>query len=230
MRSGLLYVSRREVQLSPVEPQQTEQRTITVIPLPPSPAEMDDSAGVTGPANSSALADSAGVTGPTDSAEALDSAGYESARDLGSTVEDEPRLCTTQQLLLTQHSIRTQQVPTQHTHRFQSSAVPIFSLQSSGVSYCHHDPENSDTGAALSRWRRQGSPPPTLFQQSQEVWQVFCGFLNQTTLTGPRWGLAWQTLPRTGGVCWQGSILRRARMPEACRSCPRAHKLLWLHA
>ena len=21
-------------------------------------------------------------------------------------------------------------------------------------------------------------------------------------MTGPRWGLAWQTLPRTGGVCW----------------------------
>ena len=25
---------------------------------------------------------------------------------------------------------------------------------------------------------------------------------SQTKLTGPRWGLAWQTLPRTGEVCW----------------------------
>ena len=68
--------------------------------------------------------------------------------------------------------------------------------------YCHHDPENSDTRAALSHWRQQGSPPPTLSRQPQEALQVFCGFLNQTTLTGPRWGLAWQTLPHTGGVCW----------------------------
>ena len=64
--SGLSYVSRCEVQLSPVAPQQTEKGTITVIPLPPRPEEMDDSAGVTGPAHSSALADSAGVTGLTD--------------------------------------------------------------------------------------------------------------------------------------------------------------------
>ena len=28
----------------------------------------------------------------------------------------------------------------------------------------------------------------------------------------------------------QGSTLRRARMPGACRSCPRTHKLLWLRA
>ena len=28
------------------------------------------------------------------------------------------------------------------------------------MSYCHHDSENSDTGASLSSWRRQGSPPP----------------------------------------------------------------------
>ena len=84
------YVSRCEVQLSPVTPQLTEKRTITVIPSPYRPAEMDDSAGVTGLADSAALADSAGVMGPTDSAEALDSAGYESARDLGSTLEDEP--------------------------------------------------------------------------------------------------------------------------------------------
>ena len=92
VRSWSSYVSRCEVQLSPVAPQQTEKRTITVIPSPPRPAEMDDSAGVTGPADSAALADSAGVTGPTDSAEAQDSAGYESAVDLGSTVEDEPEI------------------------------------------------------------------------------------------------------------------------------------------
>ena len=78
----------------------------------------------------------------------------------------------------------------------------VFSLRLSGTSYCHHDPENSDTGAALSRRRQQGSPPPTLSRQPQEALQVFCGFLNQTTLTGPRWGFAWQTLPHTGGVCW----------------------------
>ena len=28
----------------------------------------------------------------------------------------------------------------------------------------------------------------------------------------------------------QGLTLRRARMPGACRSCPRAHKLFWLRA
>ena len=28
----------------------------------------------------------------------------------------------------------------------------------------------------------------------------------------------------------QGSTLRHARVPRACRSCPRAHKLLWLCA
>ena len=90
--SGLSYVSRHEVQLSLVAPQQTEKRTITVIPLPPRPVEINDSAGVTGPADSSALADSADVMGPTDSAEALDSAGYESARGHSSTVEDEPEI------------------------------------------------------------------------------------------------------------------------------------------
>ena len=119
MRSGSSYVSRREFQLSPVAPQQTEKRTITVIPLPPRPAEMDDSAGVTGPADSSALADSAGVTGPTTrqrhwtqqvmSQQGISAPQWRTSR----------RLCTTQQLLLTQQSIRTQQVPTQHTHRTQ---------------------------------------------------------------------------------------------------------------
>ena len=44
--------------------------------------------------------------------------------------------------------------------------VKDISLRLSGISYCHHDPENSDTGAALSCWRWQGSPPPTLFWQS----------------------------------------------------------------
>ena len=43
---------------------------------------------------------------------------------------------------------------------------------------------------------------PYISWAAKEVWQVFCSFLNQTALTGPRWGLAWQTLPRTGGVCW----------------------------
>ena len=92
VKSGTSYMSRREVQLSPVAPQQAVKRTITVISLPPRPAEMDDSAEVTGPADSAALADSAGVTGLSDSAEARDSAGYESAGELGSIVEDEPHI------------------------------------------------------------------------------------------------------------------------------------------
>ena len=65
-KSGLSYVSRREVQLSPVVPQAHVRRTITVIPSPPRPARMDESTGVTGPTDLAALADSAGVTGPTD--------------------------------------------------------------------------------------------------------------------------------------------------------------------
>ena len=64
----------------------------------------------------------------------------------------------------------------------QEDCFKDISLRTSGVSYCHHDPENSDTGAALS-WG------------SEEAWQVFCSFLNQTALKG---GLARQTLPRTG--------------------------------
>ena len=88
VRSGSSYVSRHEVQLFPVAPQQTEKRTITVIPLPPRPAQTDDSTGVTGPADSAALADLAGVTGPMDSTEAQDSAGYESAGDLSLEVEE----------------------------------------------------------------------------------------------------------------------------------------------
>ena len=44
--------------------------------------------------------------------------------------------------------------------------------------------------------------PSTTIPGKQEVWQGFFVYLYQTTLTGPRWGLAWQALPRTGGVCW----------------------------
>ena len=51
-------------------------------------------------------------------------------------------------------------------------------------------------------WRRKGLS--TTLPRKQEVWQVFF-FRSQATLTGPRWGLAWQTLPRTGGVCWATS-------------------------
>ena len=57
-----------------------------------------------------------------------------------------------------------------------------------------------DSGAALSSWRRKG--PSTTIPRKQEVWQGFFVYLYRTTLTGPRWRLAWQTLPRTGGVCW----------------------------
>ena len=97
VRSGVSYVSRRDVQLSPSAPEKTEKRTITVIPSPPRPAHTDDLAGMTGPVDSAALADSAalddsaGVTGPADLVEADDSAGYESAGGLGSEV-DEPEI------------------------------------------------------------------------------------------------------------------------------------------
>ena len=60
--------------------------------------------------------------------------------------------------------------------------------------------EDRDTGVALSSWRRKG--PSTTNPGKQEVWQGYFIYLYQTTLTGPRWGLAWQALPRTGGVCW----------------------------
>ena len=63
-----------------------------------------------------------------------------------------------------------------------------------------HNAEDCHTGAALSGWRRKG--PSTTLPRKQEVWQAFFIFRNQTTFTAPRWGLAWQTLPRTGGVCW----------------------------
>ena len=91
-KSGSSYVSRREVQLSPVVPQATEKRTITVILSPPRPARMDDPTGVTGPTDSAALADSAGVTGPTDSAEVHDSTGDESAGNHNSAADDEPEI------------------------------------------------------------------------------------------------------------------------------------------
>ena len=86
------YVSRREIQLSPVIPQTTEKRTITVIPSPPRPVPLANSAGVTGPADLAALADSAGVTGPTCSAEPDDSLDYKSAEALGTMVDDEPEV------------------------------------------------------------------------------------------------------------------------------------------
>ena len=63
--SGLSYVSRREVQLSPVTPQQTEKRTITVIPLPPIPG--DDGPASDGPAGDDPTSD-----GPADDGPAFD--------------------------------------------------------------------------------------------------------------------------------------------------------------
>ena len=102
--SGLSYVSRREVQLSPVAPQQTEERTITVIPLPPSPA--DD-----GPASDGLAGDDLASDSPADDGPAYDgSAGDGSSRLVSfgwpSSCDRSDLLCTTQQLLLTQHSIR----------------------------------------------------------------------------------------------------------------------------
>ena len=78
-KSESSYMSRRDVQLSPVIPQAPEKRTITVIPSPPRPAGMDNSAGVTGPTDSAKLPNSAGVTGPADSPDDQDSADDESA-------------------------------------------------------------------------------------------------------------------------------------------------------
>ena len=102
--SGLSYVSRREVQLSPVAPQQTEKRTITVIPLPPRPA--DD-----GPASDGLAGDDLASDSPADDGPAYDgSAGDGSSRLVSfgwpSSCDRTDGLCTTQQLLLTQHSIR----------------------------------------------------------------------------------------------------------------------------
>ena len=91
-KSEAPYVSRREIQLSPVVPQTTEKRTITVIPSPPRPLPLANSAGVMGPADSAALADSAGVRGLTGSAEPDDSLDYESAEALGTMVDDEPEV------------------------------------------------------------------------------------------------------------------------------------------
>ena len=103
--SGLSFVSRHEVQLSLVAPQQTEKRTITVIPLPPKPA--DD-----GPASDSPAGDDLASDGPADDGPAYDgSAGDGSSRLVSfgwpSRCDGSDGLCTTQQLLLTQHSIRT---------------------------------------------------------------------------------------------------------------------------
>ena len=102
--SGLSYVSRREVQLSPVAPQQTEKRTITVIPLPPRPA--DD-----GPASDGLAGDDLASDSPADDGPAYDGlAGDGSSRLVSfgwpSSCDRSDGLCTTQQLLLTQHSIR----------------------------------------------------------------------------------------------------------------------------
>ena len=52
----------------------------------------------------------------------------------------------------------------------------------------------------FSSWRRKGLSKT--IPRKQEVWQGFFVYLYQTTLTGPRWGLTWQTLPCTGRVCW----------------------------
>ena len=103
-----------------------KKRTITVIPLPPRPA--DDGPASDGPAVDDPVSD-----GPADDGPAYDgSAGDGSSRVFSfgwpSRCDGSDGLCTTQQLLLTQHSIRTQQVPTQHTHGFQSSAVAPWGL------------------------------------------------------------------------------------------------------
>ena len=159
VRSGSSYLSRREVQLSPAVPQKTEKRTITVIPSPPRPAHTDDSAGVTGPADSAALADSAGVTGPADSAEANDSAGYESAGVSGQKWTSR-RLCMTQQLWLTQHSIRIRQVTTQQAHRTQQATTRHFHMTQLGMARHNHKTRHVTTWQGVTgrqpRVLRQG--------------------------------------------------------------------------
>ena len=84
--------------------QQTEKRTITVIPLPPRPA--DD-----GPASDGLAGDDLASDSPADDGPAYDgSAGDGSSRLVSfgwpSSCDRSDGLCTTQQLLLTQHSIR----------------------------------------------------------------------------------------------------------------------------
>ena len=92
--------------------------------------------------------------------------------------------------------------------------------------------QRSDTEAALSRWCRQGSPPPTLFRQPQEVWQVFCSFLHQTALAGPRWGARladfaphWLSLLgncRATGIVEDGvgsAFQQRPQLTHHCISC-----------
>ena len=80
-RSGSSYVSRREVQLSPVVTQSPERRTITVIPLPARPDHMEEPAAeVAGPA--SVTGPSEVVDGPADDGPASDGpAGDDPASD-----------------------------------------------------------------------------------------------------------------------------------------------------
>ena len=256
--SGLSYVSRREVQLSPVAPQQTEKRTITVIPLPPRPA--DD-----GPASDGLAGDDLASDSPADDGPAYDgSAGDGSSRLVSfgwpSSCDRSDGLCTTQQLLLTQHSIRRfqlstpiasslqllcrdallknfgfqpQVLSTARTAPFEGSRVldpepkvlqntlrtirQVDWMAGSSVTFAQrHRDSKSSRKAISSRRLRQGHQssivwdlllPPRPREQWHRsrpfalalagesatdpiltVWQVFCGFLNQTTLTGPRWG------------------------------------------
>ena len=71
--------------------------------------------------------------------------------------------------------------------------IPVFDRLGSPTSTTQ---STQDSGAALLSWRQKG--PSTTIPKKQEVWQGFFVYLYQTTLTGPRWGLAWRSLL---GIC-----------------------------
>ena len=83
----------------------------------------------------------------------------------------------------------------------QEDYIKGISLRSSGVSYCHHDPENSDSGAALSRWRRQGSPPPTLPRGSEEALAESAGNCRATGIVKDGVDIAFQQRPQLTHQC-----------------------------
>ena len=138
-RSGSSYVSRREVQLSPVVAQSPERRTITVIPsltrledieesaVVKGPAEVDDPARVAGqteavdgpagdnPAGDSPADDDPASDGPADDAPADDgSAGDGSARGPVMVTDDEPEIVDDPEEVPTQHTVKSQQRMAQH--------------------------------------------------------------------------------------------------------------------
>ena len=114
-KSGSSYVSRREVQLSPVAPQETEKRTITVIPSPPRPAGVVWRARQTRQLWPPQQVWQARRTQQRcRTPQVTSQQGIRTRQRLMS-----PRLWTTRQVLPTRHRSMTWQVSTQHSHRTQ---------------------------------------------------------------------------------------------------------------